>query len=152
MFSGIRQILKSICALLFLVFGELIIKSPSRDCFEANVTAIYKKKGLRCEPGNYRPVSLTSQIGRIFERIVRDHLVRFLEENELLNDSQHGFRSKRSCLTNLLEFLDLVTNYVDQGIMGIPVDVIYLDFQKAFDKVSHSKLIAKMKRSSSFYG
>ena len=96
---------------------------------EANVTAIFKKKGQRCEPGSYRPVSLTSQIGRIFERIVRDHLVKFLEENELLRDSQHGFRARRSCLTNLLEFLDLVSNYVDQGI---PVDVIYLDFQKAF--------------------
>ena len=61
----------------------------------------------------------------------------------MLRDSQHRFRSKRSCLTNLLEFLDLVSNYVDQGI---PVDVIYLDFQKAFDKVSHTKLIGKMKR------
>ena len=108
---------------------------------EANVTAIFKKKGLRCEPGNYRPVSLTSQIGRIFERIIRDHLVKFLEDNDLLKDSQHGFRSKRSCLTNLLELLDLVSNYVDQGI---PVNVIY--FQKAFDKVSHTKLIVKMKR------
>ena len=110
---------------------------------EANVTAIFKKKGLRCEPGNYRPVSLTSQIGKIFERIIRDHLIKFLEDNDLLKDSQHGFRSKKSCLTNLLEFLDLVSNYVDQGI---PVDVIYLDFQKAFDKVSHTKLIVKMKR------
>ena len=57
---------------------------------EANVTAIFKKKELRCEPGNYRPVSLTSQIGRIFERIIRDHLVKFLEDNDLLKDSQHG--------------------------------------------------------------
>ena len=50
----------------------------------------------------------------------------------MLKDSQHGFRSKRSCLTNLLEILDLVSNYVDQSI---PVDVIYLDFQKAFEGV-----------------
>ena len=107
---------------------------------EVNLIAIFKKKGLRCEPGNYRPVSLTSQIGRLFERIIRDHLVKFLEDNDLLKDSQHGFRSKRSCLTNLLEFWDLVSNYVDQGI---PVDVIYLDFQKAIDKVSHTKLIVK---------
>ena len=71
--------------------------------------------------GNYRPVSLTSQIGRIFERIIRDHLAKFLEDNDLLKDSQHGFRSKRSCLTNLPEFLDLVSNYVNQGMH---VDVI----------------------------
>ena len=77
-----------------------------------------------------------SQIGRIFERIIRDHLVKFLEDNDLLKDNQHRFRSKTSCHTNLLEFLDLISNYVDQGI---PVDVIYLDFQKAFDKVSQYK-------------
>ena len=61
----------------------------------------------------------------------------------MLRDSQHGFWSKRSCLTNFFEFLDLVSNYVDQGI---PLDVIYLDFQKAFDKVLHTKLIVKMKQ------
>ena len=110
---------------------------------EANVTAIYKRKGQRCDPGNYRPVSLTSQVGKLFERIIRDYLVKFLEENKLLRDSQHGFRTRRSCLTNLLEFLDLVSDYVNEGI---PVDAVYLDFQKAFDKVSHSKLLTKIAR------
>ena len=56
----------------------------------------------------------------------------FWEENNKLTDSQHGFRAKRSCLTNLLEFFDTVRDYVDQGV---PVDTVYLDFQKAFDKV-----------------
>ena len=74
---------------------------------EGNVTAIFKKKGSRCEPGNYRPVSLTSQIGKIFERLIRDRVVKFLEENNKLRDSQHGFRARRSCLTNLLEFFDM---------------------------------------------
>ena len=110
---------------------------------EVNVTAIYKRKGQHCNPGNYRPVSLKSQVGKLFERIIRDYLVRFLEENKLLRDSQHGFRTKRSCLTNLLEFLDLVSDYVDEGI---PVDAVHLDFQKAFDQVSHSKLLTKMAR------
>ena len=48
---------------------------------EANVTAIFMKKGSQCEPGNYRPVSLTSQIGKIFERLIRDKIVKFLEES-----------------------------------------------------------------------
>ena len=87
--------------------------------------------------------SLTSQIGKIFERLIRDRIVRFLEDNDKLRDSQHGFRAKRPCLTNLLEFFDLVVDYVDQGV---PVDAVYLDFQKAFDKVSHEKLVLKMKR------
>ena len=53
------------------------------------------------------------------------------------------FWAKRSCLTNLLEFFDLVVDYADQGV---PVDAVYLDFQKAFDKVSHEKLVLKMRR------
>ena len=108
------------------------------------VTAIFKKKGSRCEPGNYRPVSLTSQIGKNFERLIRDKIVKFLEENNKLMDSQHGFRSRRSCLTNLLEFVDTVRVYVDQGVL---VDTVYLDFQKAFNKVSHGKLVIKMRRA-----
>ena len=142
--SFIKQLVGVIELPLVLIFQESLRSGQVPVQWkEANVTAIFKKKGQRCEPGNYRPVSLTSQIGRIFERIIGDHLVKFLEDNDLLRDSQLGFRSKRSCFTNLLEFLDLVSNYIDQGI---PVDVIYLDFQKAFDKVSHTKLIVKMKR------
>ena len=55
-----------------------------------------------------------------------------------MRDGQHGFRAKRLYLTNLLEFFDLVVDYVDQGV---PVDAVYLDFQKACDKVSHEELI-----------
>ena len=59
----------------------------------------------------------------------------------LIRDSQHGFLKQRSCLTNLLEFLEFVTDYVDKGY---PIDVIYLDFQKAFDKVAHQRLMMKI--------
>ena len=62
--------------------------------------------------------------------------------NNLLNESQHGVISKRSCLTNLLQFIETVTDYVDQGY---PVDVIFLDFQKAFDKMPHGRLLLKVK-------
>ena len=93
-----------------------------------NVTAIFKK-GAKWDPANYRPVSLTSQIGKIMERMIKEDIVHFLESNKLIKDSQHGFRNKRSCLTNLLEFMEKVAKYLDSGE---PVDVIYLDFQKAF--------------------
>ena len=56
--------------------------------------------------------------------------------------SQHGFLKARSCLTNLLCFLDEITKWVDDGS---PVDVVYLDFQKAFDKVPHQRLLLKLK-------
>ena len=92
--------------------GQFNIRQVPEQWKEANVTAIYKRKGQHCNPGNYRPVSLTSQVGKLFQRIIRDYLVKFLKENKLLRDSQHGFTTRRSCLTNLLEFLDLVSDII----------------------------------------
>jgi len=100
-------------------------------------------KGSKKDPANYIcPVSLTSQIGKIFERIVKAKIMNILETNHLICNSQHGFRSKRSCLTNLLEFMEIVLQHVDTGR---PVDDIFFDFQKAFDKVLHMRLLEKIK-------
>ena len=107
----------------------------------ANVTPI-QKKGDKTTPSNYRPISLTSVVCKIMESIIRDQLVTFLEENNLVKNSQHGFRNKRSCLTNLLDFYNEVYNVYDETKA---VDVIYLDFQKAFDKVPHQRLLIKLK-------
>ena len=66
----------------------------------------------------------------------------FLVKHKLINTSQHGFLKARSCLRNLVCFFEEITKWVDDGS---PVDVIYLDFQKAFDKVPHQRLILKLK-------
>ena len=107
----------------------------------ANVTPIFKK-GNKSQASNYRPISLTSVVCKMLETLIRDKLVNHLEENKLLRDTQHGFRNRRSCLTNLLDFLHDVFNQYDESKA---VDVIYLDFQKAFDKVPHKRLLAKLK-------
>ena len=100
------------------------------------------KKGSKGNLGNYRPISLTSYIGKVMESILKDKMFDHLVNNKLINKSQHGFMPKRSCLTNLLEFLEFVAEAVDRGEL---VDVIYLDFQKAFDKVPHARLLEKIK-------
>ena len=99
------------------------------------------KKSNRNVMDNYRPVSLTSQVCKLFESIIRDSMVRYLEDNGLIRDSQHGFRKGRSCLSNLLTFMDKVSGYLDSGE---PVDAIFLDFAKAFDKVAHRRLARKL--------
>ena len=73
--------------------------------------------------------------------ILKDNIMEHLECNKLINDSQHGFRSGRLCVTNLLTFLDDLTKIIDEG--GC-VDVIYLDFCKAFDNVLHQRLLLKL--------
>ena len=107
----------------------------------ANVTPIFKK-GKKGDPGNYRPVSLTSVPCRVMESCMRDDVVDHLVRNALIKDSQHGFMRNKSCTTNLLEFLETVTAANDNGHA---VDVVYLDFSKAFDKVPHRRLVEKFK-------
>ena len=112
------------------------------DWRSANVTPIHKK-GDRTSPSNYRPVSLTSQVCKILESIVRKQILGHLAENNILRDEQHGFRERRSCLTNLLETMEHWTEIIDEGD---GIDVAYLDFRKAFDLVSHKHLIYKMSK------
>ena len=82
------------------------------------------------------------QICKIMESIIKDNLVQYLEENNLITNSQHGFRQKRSCLTNLLEYVEKLTKAIDSGQ---DLDMIYLDFSKAFDKVPIKRLLVKIK-------
>ena len=107
---------------------------------EATVSPLYKK-GKRDKPENYRPVSLTSIVGRILESIIKDKIVEHLDKFKLIRASQHGFTRGRSCLTNLLDFIEVVTKNLDKGQ---PVDLIYLDFAKAFDKVPFIRLLKKL--------
>jgi len=80
---------------------------------------------------------------KVFEAVVRDETVKFLDEYELIKDSQHGFQKERSCLTNLLLFLDQVLKSVDEGHC---VDIVFLDLAKAFDKVPHLRLLGKLRK------
>ena len=112
-----------------------------RDWRTANITPIFKK-GSRHHAGNYRPVSLTSQISKVVESIIRDELVQHLNNNNLIRNSQHGFRKGYSCTTNMLEFLETVTAEIDAKHN---LDTVYLDLAKAFDKVPHQRLILKLK-------
>ena len=108
---------------------------------EANIAPIYKG-GSRGLPKNYRPVALTSHLIKIFEKIVVKRLTEFLEINNHMNENQHGFRSGRSCLSQLLAHYEKILNILESGKVA---DVVYLDFAKAFDKVDHGILMHKMK-------
>ena len=137
----LKQIQKEISIPIQHIWRESLDKGMvPRDWKTANVTPIHKK-GARSSASNYRPVSLTSQLGKLLETIIRDAIVAHLENNGLLHDSQHGFRRGRSCLSNIISFLDRATSLIDNGESG---DIVYLDFAKAFDKVPIERLLKKV--------
>ncbi|XP_073516627.1 uncharacterized protein [Phyllobates terribilis] len=127
---------------LYLIFKHsLWTGTVPLDWRQANVVPIFKK-GSKSDPGNYRPVSLTSVVGKLFEGFLRDAIVEYLNDNNCLTQYQHGFMRDRSCQTNLIAFYEEVSSQLDRGES---VDVVYLDFSKAFDTVPHKRLVYKMR-------
>ena len=110
------------------------------DWRRANVVPIFKK-GSRCEPSNYRPVSLTSVCCKLLEHIICRYMRNHLEEHDILSPLQHGFRRRHSCETQLVITVDDITKEYDKGHQ---VDMCILDFSKAFDTVPHDKLLHKL--------
>ena len=105
------------------------------------IIPIYKKNGKPGDPGSYRPICLTSVVCKLLEKIVHMKMVDYLGQNNLLSINQHGFMKGRSTASNLVETLDEWTSMIDDRI---PVDCIYIDLAKAFDSVSHAKLLYKL--------
>ena len=97
------------------------------------------QKRFKTDPLNYRPVSLTCIVSKIYEKIIKSSIIQFIENK--VNKHQHGFIEGKSCLTNLLETMDCIIDIIDQG--G-PVDIFYFDFKKAFDSVPHKRLLFKL--------
>lgn len=126
---------------LFNIFTKSLDSGKvPKDWKDANVTCIFKK-GRKTEPGNYRPVSLTSVICKILEKFVREALLLHMTKNDLFTDSQFGFRNHRSTILQLLTVMEDWTEALDNNYQ---VDSVYLDFAKAFDSVPHCRLIHKL--------
>ena len=124
---------------LYVIWRESLNtgKIPA-TCKSANIVPIYKGQGKsRAEAKSYRPVALTSILIKIFEKILRKSIVEYFNKHELFNKNQHGFRSARSCLSQLLSHFDQVIRLLEEGKI---VDVIYVSIlimKNVFFKMKH---------------
>ena len=140
------RVLKQLASVLADPLSRIFRKSLAEGCVpedwrHANVAPIFKK-GQHYVPANYRPISLTCVASKVMEHIICSSLMKHANNNGLFYHLQHGFRDRRSCETQLLEFIqDVVTNMQN----GLQTDVCVLDFSKAFDKVGHRRLLEKLR-------
>jgi len=112
------------------------------DWRKASVPPVFIK-GKKGEPGNYRLVSLTSILGNVMKLLIWDVIIKQVEEKKVIRSRQHGFTKGKSCLANLIAFYDGMMGWVDEGRA---VDVVCLDFTKAFNTVSHYVLLGKLRK------
>nr|VZI48068.1 unnamed protein product [Spirometra erinaceieuropaei] len=139
-----RELAPEISESLALIFQTSFLTGHlSSDWKSATITPLFKS-GSRASANNYRPVSLTSICCKIMEKIIEKALMQFLVQHHLLSGAQHGFRSGRSCLTNVLFTLERWTKARDEGSV---VHAIYIDFKKAFDSVPHQRLLHKLRNA-----
>lgn len=90
---------------------------------------------------SYRPISLLCTCSKVLEHIIFNHISTFVEHNNLIDSRQHGFRKGLSTVTALLELTHDFATAID---IQSQIDIIFLDFEKAFDRVSHPKLLSKL--------
>ena len=107
---------------------------------KADVTPVKKSGKTKSRAESFRPVALLSHLGKVMEMIIREELQTFLEINNKLAEQQHGFRSGKSCISQLLAHTEMIIKAME---VKVNIDSIYLDFQKAFDKADHTVIVRR---------
>ena len=137
----LKELSSELAPIFTLLFQASIHQQSLPDIWKhANVNPIYKK-GDKTNPSNYRPVSFTCISCKLLEHIICSSLMQHLTRHNILYPLQHGFRERRSCESQLIEFVHDIAFNMQKGHQN---NVVVMDFAKAFDKVAHNRLLYKL--------
>lgn len=136
-----QKVATVICGPLAYLFNQSLMYSEVPLRWKHAFVTPVKKKEPTYNPENYRPVSITSILCRLFEKVLKNHIISYVLSRGIVSQEQHGFVPGRSVESNLLECLDDWSNAVNNKHS---CDIIYFDFAKAFDRVCHRKLLLKL--------
>ena len=137
-----KQLNASLALPFSLLFSKIFETSTIPSVWSSAVVTPIFKKGFASDPDNYRPISILCCGLKVLEACIKKDLMSYLTSNELITPTQHGFLTSHSTTTNLLQAANEWTLNYDRGHF---TRVIYIDFKKAFDTVSHPKLLYKLK-------
>nr|AAZ15238.1 reverse transcriptase [Caenorhabditis briggsae] len=141
-FLVIKKCSDAITIPLSLIFQESFSSAKFPEIWKHSVVSPIFKKGSKYDANNYRPITLTHALSRLFERLILEELKRVIGPR--ISPNQYGFVSKRSCVLAVLESTSRIQKTLANKQQF--VDVIYFDFRKAFDTVPHNLLLLKMRR------
>ena len=131
----------SLAEIITDIFRCIIDNGQIPSIWKSSLIIPLYKKGEKSDPTNYRPISLTCTLCRILERIIAKQLIKYLEDKKFFNQNQFGFLKSRSTTTQLLSTMDDLYNAIQDGYN---IDIIYIDFAKAFDTVPTNILLDKI--------
>ena len=125
---------------LTIIYNDVLLTGKYPKCWKlAKVIALYKNKGAHTDPGNYRPISLLDNFGKILERLIYDQMMAFIKKHSVLFIYQYGFRRGYSTTLALIDIVDRIKAHIDNNEYGI-----FIDVKKAFDTINHEILLKKL--------
>ncbi|PIC30437.1 hypothetical protein B9Z55_021678 [Caenorhabditis nigoni] len=137
----LKKVCTSAALPLAIIFRDSLLTSDVPEFWRLAIVKPLFKKGNRSDPNNYRPISLTSSVAKVIEKIIRKQISSFLDMNQILSTRQFGFRAKMNTEAQLLVYQsDILQKSGSKQVLYS----IYIDFRKAFDSVCIPKLISKI--------
>lgn len=134
----LKEIRNEIASPLTHLINKVLIEGHFPSIFKEGVVQPLFKKGCKKSPGNYRPISLISNLSKILEKVIKIRMMQYIEKNDLISNRQFGFRDGKSAE----DAIHLLTTKIYEDLdRGRPSLCVFLDLAKAFDTVNHTQLL-----------